>query len=275
MLRLRTNTQLQGEYRMSYRLTGCQTLAQRCDLRDKIILELGSDLELDGARILTDMGARLVIASNVRPIAKEKIPSKAIFEQLDARELRTSIGTGTVDAVIAVAFIEHAHDLDLVFNEVSAVLKEGGTAVIGGGPIWSGRSGHHVWVTTGDGTQYRFTTDNPIPAWGHLLYDRAEMVEYLSSRVPLSHIDPIVDWVYSGPALNRLSRRDIIATAQSSPLRLAEIIDTRHRAPDAHTLATLNAKAKFEEDWEVSGLQLVFTKRSSIGEDAGASSERN
>ncbi len=250
---------------MSYRREIIAMLAKQCDLKNTMILEIGSDAQLDGATILSEMGARLIIASN-RGEAWSKAPAPPrtfIATGVDGRQLQ--IGSDSIDAVLGTAVLEHINDLPSAFAEFRRVLRPGGLLCLHGGPLWSCGKGHHVWVDI-EGMSYRFNDDkiNPVPLWAHLRYDEPGLLEVLvkEKSLPTSHAAAIAKWIFRTSDLNRVTYDAIIDAAGLSGFDIIEKKELTWHEPDDHVLDAIARHGHYGrgERFDVSDVRLVMRK---------------
>ncbi len=206
----------------------------------KKVLEIGGSPPYSVARELRTRGARKICVINNRTdIASKPIDTDIDYSNMDARDLK--FPGEEFDIVFGIAVLEHLHDLDKVLAEICRVLTRGGRAYLHGGPLWSCRLGHHVWVQA-DGVKYEFNANNPIPDWYHLIYNKDEMRRYLETEgIPQVHAQKIADWIYDNPMLNRYPVETIVRILREAKLTIEKLRETSWGNPPRGVLRKLAA----------------------------------
>jgi SAM-dependent methyltransferase len=174
-----------------------------------VILEIGSDQRCSVLHYLSENLNCFSIGVDPSPafgrhVDHEKvIPIQALGESLPIKD-------ASVDAVISIATLEHVEPIPELLSEVRRVLRPGGMFYSDFGPIWSCAVGHHVFAQI-DGKEARFWKEgrNPIPDYYHLLLSKEEMAAFLTEG-PCDQrlVEPIVEWIYSRPLINRFFFED-------------------------------------------------------------------
>lgn len=187
----------------AYQQRSIDALCEQTNLDDKHILELGGHVNFATAQALIGRGAKTVtvINSDRRLTSQQVAPNiKAINLRLE--ELKPA--HGRFDVVFGVAVLEHLYPLGKILKRLHRVMPRGAIAFLLGGPVWTSDVGHHLWVKCADGTRYRFTENNPVPDWGHLLFDEPELIERLTAQgLAADHVERIARWVYHSDTINR------------------------------------------------------------------------
>lgn len=247
---------------MDYRRHNVELLHARCDLRGKRVLEVGGDARGETARMLLDCGAREVVVTNrAHGVRNARIDERIEFRVVDARALHQAFSPASFDAAFGVAVAEHIPEPELWTGSLVRVLVPGATALVHGGPIWSGPHGHHVWVSR-DGRDYHFSKPgNPLAPWQHLFHDERSLAEALirDKNLPPSHAEAISAWVYRDPNINRIPYSALVRRMGASGMIVAEVIDNIYRRPDEVEEARLaTCSLGPDERYEVSGAAFVL-----------------
>ena len=221
-----------------YQEKAINSLNKICDFSGKKILEICGGTLPDVALELLKRGAEKVITIDYKKnLVDKKYSGNLEFFNMDARNLE--FGENELDIVFGIAVLEHLNNLDKVLSEIYRVLVKNGYAYLHGAAIWSCYLGHHVWVHA-DGVAYEFNGNNPIPDWGHLIYQKEEMREYLESQnIKPDHAQKIVHHIYDAPNLNRYHYEQLIKFFKESKLTVLKINKTLWKAPDKKTLDIL------------------------------------
>jgi hypothetical protein len=229
----------------------------------KVVLEIGSDANLDMARHIAVFGPRLVIASNIEKGWPNRTPSASLLvTHADARDLAVAIGPETIDIVVGVAILERVSDVSGILGQVRRVLRPSGVAFLHGNPLWSSKKGHHLWVDAPGGS-YRFDeeTKNPIPDWGHLLYDRDELGDVLRARtVPEGDIPAIQRCVYDSPAINRVPLSKILAAIADAGMEQDVVKESFWSDPPNNATVQRLQERHGSERFEISDLRVILRK---------------
>jgi ubiquinone/menaquinone biosynthesis C-methylase UbiE len=224
-------------------------------------LEIGCGGSLATAEFLTKKNIDIVICLDNR---KQGIPKshsdQIVYISGDARNL--PFGPESFDFILGIAVLEHLPDLEYVAAEIYRVLKPGGTAYMTGGPLWTCHLGHHVYVVESR-VRYCFNEkNNPIPDWGHLLLDRAEMSEVLLNKgLPKAHVETVIKMIYDSDGLNRYTPAAIKSAFSKLPF---EITHRQYcwKEPTRRIRDEMNKKQNFIVDGiGISELQLGLVKR--------------
>lgn len=241
----------------------------RVPVVEKHILELGSDYAFFIARTLRERGARHVHATNLEPrwrfaqdYVDEVLEPGISAGVLDARDMKSKFNSESVDAVFATAFAEHIHDPAQVVEEIADILVPGGYCYIHGNPIWSGPTGHHLYVQ-GISRFYSFTdADIVIPDWHHLIWDRDSLSEHLhSQRIPEEDILRITDRIFDSSDVNRLGFRDLKHHFCGGPLDCIDIIPSALRKLPPNLLEKIESGPwGGQEDYTCNGVAFLLRK---------------
>jgi hypothetical protein len=128
---------------------------------------------------------------------------------------------GHFDAIVSIAGFEHIADLPTTLDKSHKALNELGMLAADFGPIWSSVAGHHLdglMDKAGAPVSWGRAT-NPVPPWGHLLYDRSELYEIIKDKVADGQAELAIDLIYNHPRVNRLFTEDYIAVFLASAFR--------------------------------------------------------
>ena len=257
---------------MSYRITFGEKVASKVPIRNKTVLEIGSDRNLELANFFHARGAQ-VIATNMEAwgtqhdkidvgLDNETGTGSIVTGVADARRLSQDIGEEKVDVIVGLAILEHLYDMPQSLEEIRKTLKPGGCAFLHGNPIWTSSVGHHVWVDS-EGRSFRFNdaSMNPFPAWGHLLYDQEEMKDiFLRNGLTEPQADAICHQTYSSDLINRTSAREFQHALGRSNFDRVFIETKCNDMPDADTEAALIRRAGKDERFEIAEISAFLFK---------------
>jgi hypothetical protein len=239
------------------------------DVKGKRVLEIGGDSKYEVANLLLEKGVAHVTTTNIGSnFPTGEVNEKLSTVKLDATQLTSKFSEGTFDIAFGVAILEHMNNLSLMLDQLYNVLKSGAVALLHGGPIWSSRKGHHIWVKSGQNV-YRFSDQNtnPIPDWYHLLLNYDEMIEYLIIKKELNPQDAyaIAEHVYKSPNLSRKSYFEIVDAFDNSKFYKFKMIESCGPKPSVEMLEKLSkTKWKAQTKFGVSGLEFILRKSKSI-----------
>ena len=252
-----------------------RVIARYINLTGRQILEIGGAQASLSGRAFLNTGAERVVVTGLDHIQEEgeSEDQKLVILRADGLDLLRHLEPASFDVVFGLSIIEHIPNPRRFLEQVQAVLKPGGLALFEGYPLWSSALGHHLWVASWGGTyqgqtgaNYLFTplagvpATNPIPNWGHLLMNEAELERsLLAQSLPPDDIACILDWVYHNPEINRLNTEELCAAYTSSGLVVLEATTRREDVPD-DVLTQLRERHGEGCDYGLSGLTLVLAK---------------
>ncbi len=243
------------------------------------VLELGSDLEAKVVRRLASLTTCEVVGINPasefpRVPEGEHLPGTIRLIRTDGRVI--PLPDDSIDAVFTVATIEHVADVKLFYAEVRRVLKPGGVLVASFAPIWSSSDGHHTYAVVGaKEARYWKPGRNPIPDFSHLLWSSDEMREFLrEGPCDDSLVEPIVEWIYRGDGVNRLSLEEHLRALDGSGLTCERLRLSPGVRPDPETESRLLAKYGVERRFDVAGVEATMRKCASQQDVYRAASRR-
>ena len=116
---------------------------------------------------------------------------------------RTSFADDSFDAILFMSVFEHLHDIEGAFNEICRIVRDGGLCFSEFGPIWTGATGHHLYLDPGhpalDFTQRK------LPSHMHLLFSREEIITFLIKVHGVSdyHANEAVACIFDRDIINR------------------------------------------------------------------------
>jgi SAM-dependent methyltransferase len=154
---------------------------------------------------------------------------------------RTSFDDSSFDAVVFMSVWEHMHDIEGACRESARLTKNGGVVFTEFGPVWTGATGHHLYLDGGN-PALDFT-QRQLPSHMHLLYDRETIARYLSDHrgVHPHHADRAVEFIFDSDNINRQPApayfkaaqhfRPIVTEDYVSPVRLDILRHLRARWP--------------------------------------------
>lgn len=252
-----------------------KVIGRYINLKGCRILEIGGAQACISAKAFLDAGAAQVLVTGLDHIEQEGSTDdqRLIILRADGLDLRQHLEPNSCDVVFGLSIIEHIPEPQRFLQQVGGVLKPGGLALFEGYPLWSSAVGHHLWVASWGGVyahrcrnNYFFTpltgvsSSNPVPDWGHLLMNEAEMRQsLLEQSLPVDDISCILDWIYHSPEINRLDSRTILSAYNTSGLTILEA-NTRRQDVPADILVQLREKHGQGIDYGLSGLEMVLTR---------------
>ena len=230
--------------------------------KDKVVLEIGSDLKLNTARGILKLGAKKVYAvnpgfpDNIDSLNDKIVTIKSLGE-------KTNLPDGSCDIIFGIALLEHvAHPKELAL-ECKRLLKPDGVCFLSGWPMWTSSLGHHVHVRNKNGKEYYFNQEDcPIEDWAQLVLSKEEMIKnLLEKNIPEEDCKLMVNMVY-GSAMSELSPSKIISDFESVPgvsiaVNRAEIPNFM---PNQYYERAKSSGIYSEEDLKTIGLDIYLTK---------------
>jgi trans-aconitate methyltransferase len=234
------------------------------------VLEIGGNEKCLSAKPFVEAGAARVVVSGLRHVSNQAEVKGVELCSLDAFDVSQRFGKESFDFIYGVSVLEHIPETSNLLQQLLDALKPGGYLYLQGAPVWSSAKGHHIWLTTWkDGTTANYLFNNypgmesvnPIPHWGHLLMDKAEMADFLESEnIPPTDIESIVRYVYETPNINRLTFTDIQSAANSSSFVVQELHSQFPIALPEDTRAKLIDRYGSREVFDFGGLEFMLQK---------------
>jgi SAM-dependent methyltransferase len=248
----------------AYQSNALHRFGRRAAIRGARVLEIGSDPSLRVLRALVARGAREAVGVNNSTELWAGRPERVIegggARLLDGDASDLPFPDGSFDLVFCVAVLEHLLDLPRALAEMHRVLVPGGLVHASFGPIWSGGKGHHLSIRLGNRELRHFIPEqNPLPDFSHLLLGPEEMREALRRRVEPEWVEPAVEYVYFGGAINRLFHHQYLEIFERSPLRLDALRPERDPIqPQLRRILAL--RHPNERDFEVTNSEAVLVR---------------
>jgi SAM-dependent methyltransferase len=240
------------------------SLLEQASIDDATILEVGADWNSAAATKLLAHGATKVISTNFAPNWPTRTLLDGRLEQrtLDARRIAESLPADSVDIVFGVAVMEHFLDVPGFLAGARHVLRRGGILFVQGGPLWSSRFGHHVWVDTELGRYHFNDSTNPIEDWSHLFLSRGEMISALRRReIAAGDAEAIAAWVYDSDEVNRVGYATMCRHLRESGFVDPSTREECSNPPPPDIAARIAAGPHAgEERYDVTALTLVARK---------------
>lgn len=190
--------------------------AAQHSLKNKIMLEIGSDLDCQTALGMLRLGAKKVYCVNPKFDAEFKSPNKNITLIKSLGE-NTDFEDESFDIIFGIALLEHVNDPKRLVTEIKRLLKPSAIAYLHGDPLWTCASGHHVWYKSGHiKCIFSDLELNPFEDWEHLLYDTKEELTgaLMIKNFPEGHAKSISKQIFSN-VISRFSPTKIINLVQS------------------------------------------------------------
>ncbi len=246
---------------MLYQEIAADMISNHISIKEKNVLEIGG-AGLEAAKKFLFYGAKHVTVTNIgHGIDKAEKAENITTMYANALQL-DEVFDEPFDIIFGVAILEHIPKPEQYLHQIYNMLKPGGYVCLTGGPIWTGPRGHHVWAI-GENMHYKFSdiTKNPVPNWAHLLMSSSELFKELTVHldIPSTDAKKIVEWIYNGNNINRLSSSTLRRTIYESKLNVVEYQENRQDIPnDIHKKLTI--KCGIENDYGVAGIQVVLQK---------------
>jgi tetratricopeptide (TPR) repeat protein len=236
-------------------------LLKSCDIVDKIILEVGSDIEGVVAQYLAAKGG-YVVATNTSPHFVDHIDNERIsYRSYDCQRL--NLKENSIDIIFSVNTFEHVLDLPSALKELYRVLKPEGILVTLFGPIWSSPKGHHLWAKFGNEivSFWNPKLRNPIEDFSHLLFTPEQMKDDLYKKGENSNlVKEIVNAVYYRDDINRLFYEDYINIFNKSPFLQKSLEHNHEYNINMHTDDKLKKIHGTKNNYRVSSFRIVLFK---------------
>jgi SAM-dependent methyltransferase len=209
------------------------------DVRNRAVLEIGSDRWLYVPKRLEELGAGRVEATNIVkgwPDSKKHSDIVSI-RRADATRLSEVYAPKSFDLIFGMAVLEHIGAVWLLLEEMAKILKPGGILYLHGGGLWTCTRGHHLY-TKYDGVEYKFTdSDCPIQSWEHLMLDEPGLRAALMSRgMQEPTAAHLAEFVYRSPDQNRFGYERLSRIFHAAPLKLIDKHETAFADPSAAEL---------------------------------------
>ncbi len=218
-------TLVKSSLQWEYQIHAVEKFLENQGRKVNSILEIGSDLPCDVISCLGKMTDGIVFGINSSPNFSRKqkvLPQNVMGIQTNGKKL--PFRENSFGGLFSIATLEHVLDLAGFLGECCRVMQPGGVFYAQIGPIWSCSVGHHLFARVpGTRKEARFhkVGKNPLPDFSHLLWEEAEMREFLeTSPCDDRLITPILDWVYHCNDINRLFYEDYVRYFEESQLKI-------------------------------------------------------
>ena len=245
-----------------YQTIALDGLASFVDIRDKTVLEVGSD---DGGNVLIaleERGAKFALGIDAwkkkgwfRVLSGKLVHAHGNVRSLPYRD-------ESFDVLLNIATFEHIRDLDTTIHEMHRLLKPKGVMYAQFGPIWSSAVGHHIWCRSGDRI-FRFNDPalNPLDDFDHLLYDRKTLAEKLSNTWDGPTVNHLVKAVFDHAHINRLFQHEICDCMRRSPFEVVHMEKSWEMPVPPGINRRLRDRHGDRSDFSCAGMQIVLHKR--------------
>lgn len=214
-------------------------------LKDKTILEIGSDFNLNVARYFISQGAKEVVCVNPKFPETLKSPDKRIRLIKDFGE-QTQLPDGYFDIIFGIALLEHVLHVTELVKEVKRMLKFTGVAFLQGCPLYTSKAGHHLWVQRQD-ICYKFSDDtNPFENWEHLCCEsEEELTQCLKNKnIPEEHIRYILNYLLSDDTSKFTANKILSLVKQVKGLSIESFIGYDTTKPNQYYYCALEKYSK-------------------------------
>lgn len=246
---------------MQYIVDMVDRLTCNVDVAGKRVLEVGGDGSYVAAKLLIERGAASVVTTNIDHRHDFLRGEPRITSSFADAHFLHRYFEQKFDIVLGIAVIEHILNIPMWLEATRNVLVPDGCAFYHGGPIWSCRRGHHIWVTGAKGVHYRFNEQREIiPGWSHLFWTPSKMREHLIGveKIPEDDADAICHWVYFAPSINRHTHRRLEALFDRAPLKMVRRIPDIGAMPDAEMAARLNEAVGDGSDFSIAAMTYLL-----------------
>ncbi len=207
---------IQGIQVQNYIYHFLRNIAQNYSFNGKNILFFHNSPDINSARALLKMGAKKVFFMSY-DFEHEALENEDItvlnIEDIDQLK---NIEDNSVEIVIGLETLEHIQYVRGFIDEIKRIMKNGGTAILQGYPMWTGKNGHHIWIED----KFIFNNDtNPFDAWEHLSFKTEEDVFSAMKSKGYSKKDSqiISKWIFREQEINRFSPTEIFVDATKIP----------------------------------------------------------
>lgn len=216
------------------------------NFENKIVLEIGSDFELNVAKKLVELGAKKVFCVN--PLFPKDLvsPDERIILITNYVE-KTNFKSHFFDYIIGIAILEHVVRIEKSFKEIKRMLKFNGYAFLEGCPMYTCSHGHHIMIDTGE-IFYKFLDNtNPFESWEHLLLqDKDDYIKCLKSKnIPENHIEKIYEMLLSD-VVSKIVPSKIISIAKK--IFGSKLVVETLQESEPHNFYYEQAKSLYKEE---------------------------
>ena len=168
---------------------------------------------------------------------------------------------GEFDRIFSIACFEHVHTLGLALEKMHAALKPGGKLFTMFSPIWSAHDGHHLPnMTDASGKQWS-AGKSPVPPWGHLLFNPAQMEKHLLTQTDRRTASQMVYNIYHNQHINRLFTENYVEYVEQSPFRIEHLVPTFPAKIPESIQKTLEARYPGKKLFANNGLLMVLARK--------------
>lgn len=246
---------------MQYIVNMVDRLTRNLDVAGKSMLEVGGDGGFVAAKLLIERGAASVATTNIDGRQGTVRDEPRITSSFADAHLLHRYFDQKFDIVFGIAVVEHILNIPMWLQATRNVLAPGGHAFYHGGPIWSCRRGHHVWVKGANDVLYRFNEEREVvPDWSHLYMSpnkmRAHLVEV--KKIPEADADAIIHWIYFSPDINRHTHRRLNALFDRAPLKIIRRIPDIGAGLDSEMEARLEQAVGDGSDFSIGAMTYVL-----------------
>lgn len=182
----------------------------------KDVLFLYSTGDINIARAILNFGAKHVYFMSYDLEYKTLENENITLVNLSDIEQLKNLEDCSIDLVVGLEMLEHIYYIRGFIDEVRRILKEGGSAVLHGFPMWTSKFGHHLWIED----KFLFNRDsNPLEPWEHLLFETPQ--DAITTMVNNGYTEEdgklVSNWIFGGEEINRLSPSEIFVDVTKIP----------------------------------------------------------
>lgn len=244
-----------------YQISNLLNFNEKYPLEGKVVLEIGSDLELKTVQGMLHLGAKEVYAVNPQLLPDKKLNDKRLHLIKSFGE-NTGMPDKHFDVIFGIALLEHVSNPEALASECERMLKDDGICFLQGCPMWTEPHGHHIYIKNTDGSQFLFHDEtNPFEAWAHLVLSKDEISNKLKSKnISDEHIGQLIHFITESDCISRLSPSYLIEKFQANrgiDVKVARYYSDKEK--NEHFQNALNQFSK--DDLETSCLELYITKK--------------
>lgn len=277
--RLQKIKQLAQVYSLkSYQINSVLYLEQQLGFEGKEVLEVGGSLPKEF--VLDALGVKRWIAIEYLPYYSDAgfdYPGGKVNLTLEEVRDQSNLGAYQVisgkiedlshpfflnfDIVFSVAALQHIHAVPQAFNKIYHALKLGGYYYSLAAPIWSCHNGHlHLSKHSASGEKYDYSTNSPIPPWGHLLMRPPELYEFLCQVTDFETAASLIYDVYNSSRINRFFLEDYLHFLKMSPFSQGQFNPMPKVSVPSETQTQLETRYPGYHEFASPGFQFLLAR---------------
>ena len=210
------NMEIQGVQVQNYIYHFLKNISLNYSFNGKNVLFLYGAADLDNARVIEKFGAKNVwFMSYDLEFQKLENENITLLNLSDIDHLK-KIDDKSIDLIIGLEVLEHIYYIRGFIDEVKRILKDGGSAILQGFPVWTSKFGHHLWVED----KFIFNNyTNPLEPWEHLTFKNAQ--DAIDAMVNKGYTKEdgklVADWIFGEEEINCLSPSEMFVDVTKIP----------------------------------------------------------